>query len=182
MLSEVINGIDTSCCRRAKGQSSVHPATFREATLILECAPSGPAPEGGAVVIVRAHWYVYPPEGPRVYERKTLVTDDDVDGLVAALGAPHVDDAYLTTDEQGAFVIHLAVRDGWGYLAWSDDEFLGSPAGDPNSPGTHGTFNTDYFPGTGLSPGMLARVLKDLLVTGDRPALVEWVSDDELES
>jgi Immunity protein Imm1 len=133
-------------------------------------------------VIVRAHWYVYPPDAPRADERKTLVTDNDVDDLVAALSAPHVDDAYLTTNEPGAFVIHLALRDSWGYLAWTDDEFLGSPAGDPNSPGTHGTFNTDYFPGTGVPTAILARVLKDLLATGSRPTSVEWVSDDELET
>jgi Immunity protein Imm1 len=131
-------------------------------------------------VIVRAHWYLYPPAGPRTDEWKMLVTDDDVDELLDALGREYVDDAYLTTDRPDAFVLHLAVRDGWGYLAWSDDEFLGSPVGDPRSPGTHGTFNTDYFPGTGLAVGALAPVLKELLATGRRPTGVAWVSDDEL--
>lgn len=131
-------------------------------------------------MIVRAHWYLYPPTGPRTDERQTLATNDDVDELLGALGGEYVDDAYLTTDQPDTFVLHLAVRDGWGYLAWSDDEFLGSPVGDPQSPGTHGTFNTDYFPGTGLAVGTLARVLKDLLATGRRPTEVAWVSDDEL--
>jgi hypothetical protein len=131
---------------------------------------------------LRAHWYVYPPDGPRTDERTTLVTANDVDDLLVALGAPHVDDAYLTTDELNAFVIHLALHDGWGYLAWSDDSFLGSPVGDPASPGTHGTFNTDYFPGTGLPPAVLGQVLKAVLTTGSRPTTVEWISDDELEA
>jgi hypothetical protein len=133
-------------------------------------------------VIVRAHWYVYPPGGPRADERAALGLDHDVDELITALAGPHADDAYLTSDEPNSFVIHLAVHDGWAYLAWSDDEFLGSPAGDPSSPGTHGTFNTDYFPGTGLTPEQLAALLKVLLATGCRPDTVDWVRDDDLEA
>jgi hypothetical protein len=114
--------------------------------------------------------------------RTRLITADDVDELIAALGASDVDDAYLTADEPNAFVVHLALRDGWGYLAWSDDSFLGSPVGDPTSPGTHGTFNADYFPGTGLALAVLDQVVKAVLTTGSRPTEVEWISDDELEA
>lgn len=142
---------------------------------------------------LRAHWSGGP--GGEL----TVTTAEQVDELVARLARPEVDDAYLThlgrpttampllgEADVPDHVIHLAVREGWGYLAYSGaaaghpDGFTGHPVGDPLSPGTNGAYNDDYPAGSGLPLPLLRLAIMELLRSGELPTCVRWTSEDEV--
>ncbi|GGP59547.1 Imm1 family immunity protein [Saccharothrix coeruleofusca] len=122
-----------------------------------------------------------------------VTTPEDVRDLVRALADPNADDAYvthlgrptvvlpLTGDEPVPdHVVHLAVRDGWGYFVYAGvadgypDGFTGHPKGDPRSPGTHGSHD-EYPPASGLPLPLFTEVLIRFLESAELPDAVEWV-------
>ncbi|MCP2164561.1 hypothetical protein LX83_001401 [Goodfellowiella coeruleoviolacea] len=115
---------------------------------------------------------------------------------MAALAQPDADDAYVThlarpsvvtplvsEEEVPDHVVHLAVRDGWGYFTYAGDAagwpagFTGHPQGDPRSPGTHGSYG-EYSAGSGLSIPVFTRLLTDFLVSAELPTWIHWISED----
>jgi immunity protein Imm1 of predicted polymorphic toxin system len=129
--------------------------------------------------------------------RAEIRTMGDVDQFIGSLAEPDVDDASLThtgrplvvvpmmgDDPVLDHVVHVAVRDGWGYLIYAGasarhaDGFTGHPEGDPRSPGTFGSYD-EYPSGSGLPLPRLAEVLIGFLEAGDLPTGVARVSQDD---
>jgi Immunity protein Imm1 len=131
-----------------------------------------------------ASWEMAPVDGSRWSESMEINTATDVTTLLTRLSTPPSDDAYLDdlrhADRADSPVVKLAVRQGWVYLRWLDDEFDGVPAGDERSPVAHGGHEPEYRAGTGISLEQGAEVLTRWLVTGRRPDVVTWVDLDDL--
>lgn len=130
------------------------------------------------------------------------VTEPEIDDLVTRIGKPGSDDAYLEHqgrprqidpddgDEVGDHVMYLAVAGGLAYLRYigpiaGAPELDGVPVvplGDPMSPGTHGTNNVDYVPGSGVSLRAAGQALREFLATGELPHTIRWVFEADLEA
>jgi len=125
-------------------------------------------------------------------------TAAEVVRLIEALAEPEADDASLTHLGRPVVVVplmgdapvpdhvvHIAVRDGWGYLIYAGasarhvDGFTGHPDGDPLSPGTYGSYD-EYPAGSGLPLPRFTEVLTQFLATGELSPDVPWVSQDAL--
>ncbi len=128
-------------------------------------------------------------------------TPDAVEDFVASLAEASADDAYIEHmgrprqidpdegDEVGDHVLYLAVRDCWGYIRYlgpvaGHPEITDAmvPVGDPKSPMTHGTFNVDYLPTTGVSLPLLKRALKEFIETAELPTCLTWAKESEVEN
>jgi hypothetical protein len=137
-------------------------------------------------VTLVASWEMAPDDGSRWSESMEINTVADVDTLLTRLRTPPADDAYLDdprhADRDDSPVVKLAVRQGWVYLRWLDDEFDGVPVGDALSPVAHGGHEPEYPAGSGISLERGAEVLALWLATGRRPGVVTWVELDDLLS
>jgi hypothetical protein len=147
---------------------------------------------------LHARWRVHPPGGAAdSVEEAIATTPEEIERLVTALAQPDADDAYVThlarptvvmpfasDDEVPDHVVHLAVRDGWGYFAYAGDAagwpdgFTGHPQGDPHSPGTYGSYS-EYPAGSGLPVPEFTRLLTDFLANAELPTWIRWISEDE---
>jgi hypothetical protein len=147
----------------------------------------------------------YPPGYPvsaQANDDVFLVTEADVEGLVARVARPGSDDAYLEHqgrprhidpddgEEAGDHVMYLAVAGRWAYLRYIGP-IIGAaeidgvpvvPLGDPMSLETHGTNNIDYVAGSGVSFRAAEQALREFLATGGLPRSLRWVLEADLEA
>lgn len=134
----------------------------------------------------------YGPDGSGSEHEVRVDTHDAVAELVARLGEPGADDAYLVhigralrrdllEDEDAPdHALFFAVREGFGYLGPVDDRPEDErmwPVGGPASPGTHGTNNVEYPVGSGLPVAKVIEVLDEFRTTGELPRSVSWIAD-----
>lgn len=110
----------------------------------------------------------------------------DVDVLIAALGRPECNDGMLEhfgrePDAEGEsdHNLVLAVRGGWGYLNYVDNQFTGWPKGDPDAPYVDETY-TDFPPGVGVPLTTYRTLLLEFMLTARRPTVVDWYEEADL--
>ncbi|MFT7839950.1 Imm1 family immunity protein [Saccharothrix sp. BKS2] len=120
------------------------------------------------------------------FRYRVVACEADVDLLVEALARPGCNDAMLEhfgrdVDDEGEsdHNLVLAVRGGWGYLNYVDDEFTGWPKGDPDAPFVDEPY-TDFPPGVGVPLPVFRALLLEFLATARRPTAVDWYEESDL--
>jgi hypothetical protein len=125
---------------------------------------------------------------PERAEQRSLVVESraGVEALVRTLADPTAYDACLDhglrpPDAHGQVDhnVTVAVRGGWGYLHYVDNQFQGWPKGDPRSPAVDEQY-TGFPAGTGLPLDRYTEVLVEFLDTATLPVSVEWYDEAEL--
>jgi hypothetical protein len=146
------------------------------------------------------------PDSPNVGEHVTVHGAAEVEDFVARLARPGVDNAYTThagrpcspppDADDGDMtpipdhVATLAVRDGFGYFhyvggigaAGDERSFSGYAVGEQDSPATWVDGATLFPAGSGIPLSLFTKALAEFLATGELPACVSWVNEDDVHA
>lgn len=137
---------------------------------------------------ITAVWTSTESSGNQAGDGLSVTATEEVDGLVARLSEPGVGLASVwhegrePADAVEGMLDHdvlAVVTGGYGYLSYIDPEHdYAVLDGDPASPAVSADADAEFPAGSGVSPQVLARALREFFKTGQRPESVGWQEID----
>ncbi|MGI5505305.1 Imm1 family immunity protein [Lentzea sp. CA-135723] len=131
-------------------------------------------------------WTGLPDLDAAEHRYQVVACDGDVDTLIRLLSRPECNDGSLdhfgrdlTPEGDQDHNVVLAVRDGWGYMYYVDNAFMGWPKGSPGAPYVNEKY-TDFPPGVGVPLDVFRQLLIEFMISGERPTGVDWYSEADL--